>query len=286
MSLYTGQVFADDIQTIEGEYTLYGDGRLSPAECKRIAAQNARVEALKKEYGTIISQDLIQEDVAHGDIQNSNFYALTASEVKGEWLADIGEPFFTTSLGKDDNLIVTCKVKGKAKRISNKAVDFEAIVLKNSTDKRNASTSFKNGDDLFLYFSAPLSGYLSTYLADENGEVYCLLPYSTGDVEEVRTRKGWEYIFFDSKRGSDFGTVDELRLTATEHPEYNKLFVIFSPEQFSPAPVKFKVPGAPPSISSNDFNTWLLKNRHNDPRMGVKSMNIRISPDYSAMDKY
>lgn len=278
---------ADDVKTVEGEYTLTGDGRLSPAECKRIAADNARIEALRKEFGTTVSQDLLQSDIMHGDKQKSHFMSLSLSEVKGEWLGDLGEPQFTTSLDANDNIVVHAKVKGRAKQITNQAADFDAIVLRNSTDKRNGSTHFVNGDDMYLYFSAPLNGYVSVYLAEESGEVYCLLPYSTGDVDEIRTKKGYEYIFFDSKRGgNDFGVVDELRLTAPDYAEYNKVYVLFSPQPFSPAPVKFRVPGAPPSISTDDFNTWLLRTRRNDPRMGVKSMNILITPTPTSSDRY
>lgn len=277
---------ADDIKTVSGEYTLLGDGRLSVSEAKRMAAQNARIEALRKEFGTIVSQDLMQSDVMHGSEQKSHFLSLSSSEVKGEWLGDIGEPEFTTSLDSNDNIVVTCRVKGKAKPISNKSTDFEAVVLRNSTDKRNGAIHFNHRDDMYLYFSAPVNGYLTVFLADETGEVYCLLPYSNGDVNEIKTKKGYDYIFFDPKRGTDFGTVDELQLTAPDHEEYNKIYVIFSPEPFSQAPVSFKIPGCPPSMEADAFYSWLLKTRRNDPKMGVKSMNIMISPKKSQADRY
>ncbi|MBD5418572.1 MAG: DUF4384 domain-containing protein [Bacteroides sp.] len=279
-------VAADEIRTLEADYTFIGDGRLSPAECKRLAAEGARIEALRNAFGTIVSQDVLSSETMHGDHQKSHFLSLSSSEVKGEWLGDVEEPRFTTSLDNNDNLIVKCHIKGRAKPLSNRAVDFEAIVLRNSTDKRNASVNFVDNDDFYLYFSAPVSGYLSVYLADESGEVYCLLPYSTGDVEEIRTKKGYDYIFFDPKRGNDFGTVDELRLIAPDHAEYNKVYVLFSPDPFSPAPVKFRVPGAPPSIQADDFNQWIIKTRRNDPRMGVKTMNLLITPKSSSADRY
>ncbi len=277
---------ADDIKNVEGEYTLRGDGRLSPAECKRLAADGARVNALAKAFGTTLTQVSDNTDIMHGSQQETHFQSLTKSEVKGEWIGDIGEPQFKTSLDANDNIVVECKIRGRARELTNKAVDFESVVLKNSTDKRNASTLFAHNDDLYLYVSAPLSGYLGAYLADESGEVYCLLPYSSGEVDEIKIKKGYDYIFFDPSRGTDFGTIDALRLTAPDHAEYNKLYVMFSPEIFSPAPVKFRVPGAPPSISADDFNSWLIKTRRNDPRMGVKSFNLLITPKPSSLDRY
>lgn len=277
---------ADDIKTLRGEYTFTGDGRLSPAECKRIAAEQARIEALAAEFGTTITQDRQETNIMHGDNQTTKFMSLTSSEVKGEWLGDIEDPEYSTSLDKNDNLVVKCVVKGRAKKLNNRAANFEAIVLKNSSDKRNASTTFTHDDDMYLYFSAPVNGYLSAYLLDESGEAYCLLPYSTGDVNEIKTKKGYDYIFFDEQRGTDFGTVDRLRLTAPDHAEYNKIYVIFSPEPFSLPPVKFRVPGAPPSISADDFNTWVIRSRRNDPQMGVKTMNLLITPKASSYDRY
>lgn len=272
---------ADDVRTVEGEYTFLGDGHYSPAECRRLAAEYARVEALRREFGTIVSQDIIQTESDDGNTAVSRFLNLSSTETKGEWLGDIGEPEYRISLDSDDNYIVYCKVKGRAKPITNEATDFEAAVLRNGTDRRMADTRFRDGDDLYLYFSAPVNGYLSAYLADEQGEVYCLLPYSTGDVDEIRTRRSKEYVFFDPAAGTEFGTVDELAMSAPDRQEFNKIYVVFSPEPFAQPALKFKVAGAPPSVSSEDFAAWLVKRRRNDPKMGVKSMNIVISPSSS-----
>lgn len=269
---------ADDIREVKGEYTFLGDGNHSPAECRRLAAELARVEALKEAFGTIVSQDILQSEFDDGNSATSRFLSLSSTETKGEWLGDIGEPEYEVSLDKDDNYIVKCKVRGRAKPITNRAAEFEAKVLRNGTDLKMADTRFRNGDDLFLYFSAPTGGYLSAFIADEEGEVYCILPYSTGDVDEIHTRRGKEYVFFDPRQGTEFGNVDELAMATAGKVEFNKLYVVFSPEPYTMPAVKFRRAGAPPSVSSEDFASWLVKSRRNDQRMGVKSMNIVISP--------
>ncbi|MDE5901836.1 MAG: DUF4384 domain-containing protein [Muribaculaceae bacterium] len=269
---------ANDIKTVEGEYTFLGDGRHSPAECKRLAAEGARIQALKNEFGAVLSQDIMQTESVKGDSEASHFLSLSSSEVKGEWLGDIGEPVYDVSLDDDANLVVRCKVKGRAKALNNKAAEFEALVLRNGTDQRNADTNFRHGDRMYLYFSAPVNGFLSVFLADEQDNVFQILPYSTGDVAEVRTRKGYDYIFFDSRRGTDFGNVDELIMTAPDGEEFNKVYVVFSPEAFAPPAVKFKYAGAPPVIDREEFAKWLVKVRRNDERMGVRSMNLMIAP--------
>ena len=270
-----------DIKTVEGEYTFYGDGRHSPADCKRLAAEYARVDALKRAFGTIVSQDILQTDAVKGDSETTHFLSLSSSETKGEWLGDLGAPEYEARLDNDGNYIVHCKIRGRAKEISNQASEFDALVLRNGTDRRNADTRFRHGDDLYLYFSAPTGGYVAAFLADETGQVYGILPYSTGDVDRIKVKRGYDYIFFDPRRGNDFGNVDQLTLTAADGEEFNKVYVVFSPDPFAMAPVKFKTPGAPPSIDSEEFTKWLTKCRRNDPRMGVKSMNIVIAPSGS-----
>ena len=271
-------VRADEIKTVEGEYTFPGDGRHSPAECKRLAAEYARVQALKNAFGAIVSQDIMQTESMRGETETSHFLSLSSSEVKGEWLGDIGEPEYEINLDQDDNLVVKCKVKGRAKALNNRASEFESLVLRNGTDRRNADTNFRDGDRMYLYFSAPVNGYLSVFLADEQDNVFAVLPYSTGDVPEIHTKKGYDYIFFDARRGNDFGNVDELIMTAPDGEEFNKIYVVFSPEPFAPPAVKFKYAGAPPVMDREEFTKWLVKVRRNDDRMGVKSMNIMIQP--------
>lgn len=275
---------AEDIVDVAGEYTFYGDGRQSPADCRRLAAEHARIDALKRQFGTIVSQDIVQADRMAGDSESTHFLSLASSEVKGEWLGDTSEPEFEVSLDKDGDYVVRCRVKGRARKLSNRAAEFEALVLRNGTDRRHADTRFRHNDDLYLYFSAPVNGYVAAFLADESGQVYGILPYTTGDVDEIRVRKGYDYVFFDPRRGTDHGNVDELVVTAPGGEEFNKIYVLFSPEPFARAPLRFSTPGAPPSMSREDFTAWLSRCRRNDPRMGVKSMNIIITPPASGAE--
>ncbi|MDE7343971.1 MAG: hypothetical protein K2N19_08155 [Muribaculaceae bacterium] len=113
----------------------------------------------------------MQTESIRGDSETSHFLSLSSSEVKGEWLGDIGEPEYDISLDQDANLIVHCKVKGRAKALNNRAAEFEALVLRNGTDRRQADTNFRHGDRMYLYFSAPVNGYLSVFLADEQDNV-------------------------------------------------------------------------------------------------------------------
>lgn len=274
-----GAFAAPPVKNVTGEYTYYDDGTHSRNDCKRIAAEQARVAALAREFGTVVSQDIIQSDRIKGDKETTNFLSLSATEVKGEWLGDEGEPKFEISLDNDENLVVKCTVRGRARAITNDAVPFEALVLRNGTQKRNADNRFRDGDDMFLYFSASADGYVAVFLQGEDNMVYGLLPYPQDGKGSAKVRKNYEYIFFDpTKAGNEFGPVEALYLTAPDDVEYNKVCVVYSPMPFQ-RPMMSCEGGAPlPSISSLEFTKWLSKARRNDPKMGVKSMNIEIAP--------
>ena len=273
-------VAVPSIKTVKGEYTYYGGKSTSPAEARQRALEGARLDALSKEFGTIVTQDVMQADRIGSGGEVNKFLSLSATEVKGEWIADDGEPEYDVQLDKEGNIVVYCKVKGKAKEISNESTDFNALVLRNGNKPGNASTEFYNGDDLFLYFTSPVDGFVAVFLSLEDGNVYQMLPYLMDEKGEAKVKKGYDYVFFDaSKAEGSFGTPDQFRIACDEEIEFNKLYVIFSPSYFSRPVTRPRASLEElPSISEDDFNKWLVKTRRNDPRLGVKQMNLKIYP--------
>lgn len=267
------------VKKVSGNYTYYGDANDSPAMAKRKALEGARLAAISSEFGTIISQDILQADRVDAKGESSKFFSLSATEVKGEWIADEGEPKYVVSLDSDDCLIVNCRISGTAKGIDNEATDFEALALRNGTTKGNASTDYKQGDYLYLSFTAPVDGYLQVYLMYENGDVLKMLPYSSDTKQEVAVKKDYDYVFFDSHRPNPTsGNVDEIAISVDNDLEFNKLYVIFSPKAFS-APVMHPANALMPLpyLTEEEFSSWLVKNRRNDPKMGVKQINLKLS---------
>lgn len=53
---------APDVKKVSGTYTYYGDKNDSPAMAKRKALEGARLDAISREFGTIVSQDVLQAD--------------------------------------------------------------------------------------------------------------------------------------------------------------------------------------------------------------------------------
>lgn len=263
--------------TVSGETIYYDNGHHSRAECMRLAAEQARIEALAAEFGTIVSQDILQTDRIRSGHETNDFLALSMTEVKGEWLGDLMEPKYEISVDKDGYMVVKCSIKGKAREISNEASAFETKVLRNGLFSEHADNRFRDGDDMYVYFLSSDNGYLSIWLEDETRTVYGLLPYPRDAKGEVMVKKYKEYTFFNpGRQPGEFGPEEALILTAPEEVEYNRLYVVFSPTRYSRPPMTASA--GIPSLSSEDFTKWLMDSRRRDPRLGVKTINIEISP--------
>lgn len=262
---------------VKGEYTFYGDGSHSRDECKRMALEGARLEALRAEFGTTVTQDIVQHDLVNDGGESTYFSALSSTEVKGEWIADTDEPKYSISVDDEGNLVVKCTVRGRAREISNETVDFHTLALRNGNEERFADTSYKNGDELKLLLKAPVDGYAAVYLIGEDRKAYALLPYLNDPVGEVKLKRGKEYVFFDiEKADSSHGPVDVLIMTTDAPREYNRLYVVFSPNRFSRAVDTYTDEVTPRTVSFEEFNRWIAKCRKVDPKMGVKIINLEI----------
>lgn len=268
---------AKGIQTLTGEATYYGDATDSPAEAKRKALDQARINALAREFGTVLSQTTVSRDVADNGAEQQFFSSLSASEVKGEWIADEGEPKFTIELDSDGHYVVHCRVTIKAKELSNKAADFHATVLRNGLTDKHASTEFKTGDEMFLAFRSPADGYVAAYLV-AGDDVLTLLPYTSSASGKCPVRHDRDYIFFSAPNGDkEFGTVDEYLMQTDGAFEHDRLYVLFSPNEFSKALDRANGDSMPRVQPYEDFVKWIAKLRRADGEMGMKVFNLTIS---------
>lgn len=277
LGIAPGVLGAPKTVVLTGEAVYYDNGHKSRAECMRLAAEQARIDALAHEFGTIVSQNLLQTDRIRSGRETNDLLALSMTEVKGEWLGDTEEPKYEISMDANNFMVVKCRVKGKARAISNESANFETHVLRNGTFAKNSDTRFVDGDDMYLYFLGSVDGYLSVWLEDESRTVYGLLPYPRDPKGEAFVKKYKEYTFFNPKREpGEFGPEEALTMTAQDDVEYNRVFVVFSPNPYSRPPMSDAA--GLPSLPSDDFTKWLMKARRNDPRLGVKSINLEISP--------
>lgn len=162
--------------------------------------------------------------------------------------------------------------------VVNSSNQISAKILRNGTDVKFESESFKNGDDFYLYFKSPVKGFLAVYLIDNEQKAYCLLPYANNSTGQVIIEHGKEYIFFSQKLvlPEEAQTVEEYILTTEKSVEYNQLYIIFSPNEFTKANDNQTVEGLPRELAYTDFQRWLIKCRNRDYEIRVDSKMIEI----------
>ena len=265
--------------------TYYGDPNVSPKEAMAAAIEQARIAALGKEFGTLITQDILSQE----SDENSYFMQMSNAEVKGEWIEDTEKPeakiVDTTPEG---GLVIEAKVKGRAQALKNEAADFETLALRNGTDKnRFASTDFKSDDKLYLYFKAPADGFVAAYLIDEQQQVLCLLPHESSSTGQQPVTHDKEYVFFSAEHDAEYANNYEDGLVVTcadERIEMNRIYVIFSPNAFV-KPVDQSTVSLghdnlllPRQLSLKDFSRWMHKVYARDKKMSRKVLWLKIKP--------
>jgi hypothetical protein len=278
-------LFGQKVREVSGTYTYYGDSNQSIKEVRQAAIENARVQALAEAFGTLLTQNTIQQESMKDGQERNDFIMLNAAEVKGEWLEDLKEPEILREELVNGMLVIEARVKGRARPISNEAVDFEVLTLRNGTEKRFADTSFKEGDDMFLYFKGPVDGFVAVYLVDEQQQAFCLLPYSGDSDGQQPVEHGKEYVFFSPKHLYDVprSAIDEMSMTcADERFEHNQLYVLYSPNPFTKA---VDQEGSqisadlllPRTLAFRDFSKWMSQLCGRDRKMGRRVIRLRIA---------
>lgn len=277
-------LYAQKVREVNGTYTYYGDPNQSVKEVRAAAIEHARVQALAREFGTLLTQNTLQLESVKNGQEISDFIQLNAAEVKGEWLEDMKDPEIVREELVDGTLVIEVRVKGRARAISSEAVDFEVLTLRNGTEKRFADTRFKEGDDLYVYFKAPADGYVAVYLVDEQKQAFCMLPYSGDSDGQQPVEHGKEYVFFSPKHLYDVpqNLIDEMSMTcADDRFEHNQIYVLYSPNSFTKAVDQqgrqlAKDLQLPRELAFKDFTKWMSRLCAHDKKMGRKVIHIRI----------
>lgn len=273
--------FAQKVQKVSAEYTYYAPSTMSIDEAKRTALDRAKIQALADEFGTIVSQNNTTIISNQNSQSNSHFFSFGGSEAKGEWIETIGEPVYDISY-QQEMLVVKVKVEGRAREIVSAGIDVIAKILRNGTELKYEGYELRSGDDMFLYFKAPVDGYLAVYLLDEAAEeVYCLLPYKLSGEGAYPIEHDKEYVLFskDHAKVQEKPLVDEYTMTCEKEVEYNDIYAVFSPSQFTKA--NSNDPNdevLPRQLVFEDFQKWLIKNRKRDKKMDLYELRIKIQP--------
>lgn len=269
---------AQKVKTVKSEYTYYAPFNVSIEQAKATALERAMVQAIADEFGTVVSQHGSTQIINSNEQSSVNTQVYSSSDVKGEWIETIGEPQYDISTA-DNMLVVTVKVKGKARELVNAGIDIDVKILRNGTDNRFEDDTFNAGDDLYISFMSPVDGYLVVYLADEDDQAFCLLPYRGQNVASVRVEAGKRYVFGSRELApsDELQIVDEYVMTAARTIEMNRLYAVFSPSQFTKAiDLLSDEEHLPRVLEFTAFDRWLANNRKHDTKMVVKVIPITV----------
>ena len=269
--------FSQKTKTVSGEYTYYVPENIDLEKAKQIALERVKVQLIADEFGTVVSQNnatTVKNSNGKSDIA---FVSVGGSEVRGEWIETIGEPEFKPSFD-NGQMIIKVHIKGKIREIVSADINFKTLVLRNGTEDKYEDDTFKSGDDLFLSFTSPISGYVAVYLVDNDGTAFCLLPYQNQEQGNVKINANERYVFFSEKLSPQNlkAYVDEYTMTCSHSQELNQVYVVFSPNTFVKATDGKREEALPRELSNEDFQKWLARNRTKDKDMTYKKIAISI----------
>lgn len=269
--------FSQQTKTVDGEYTYFVPENVDLEKAKQIALERLKTQLIADEFGTVVSQNnatTVKNSNGKSDI---DFVSVGGSEVRGEWIETIGEPDFKPSFD-NGQMIIKVHIKGKIREIVSADINFKALVLRNGTEDKYEDDTFKSGDDLFLSFTSPVSGYIVIYLVDNDGTAFCLLPYQNQEQGNVKINANERYVFFSEKLSPQNlkAYVDEYTMTCSHSQELNQIYVVFSPNTFVKAIDGKREDTLPRELSNEDFQKWLAKNRSKDKDMTYKKVSITI----------
>lgn len=271
--------FAQKEEKVTANYTYYAQENITLEEAKRTALDRAKISAIADAFGTLVTQNnstIVSNQNGHSD---SRFFSLGGSEVRGEWIETTSEPKY--DIRYDGNmLVVSVTVVGRIREIVSAGIDVIAKILRNGTDERFESSEFCNGDDMYLYFKSPVDGYLTVYLLDEEmQEVYCLLPYRASGDGAYRIKHDYPYILFSVKNElAHPSMVDEYTMTCSREVEFNDIYILFSPNQFSKANTNEIDAGVMPRrLEYEDFYKWLTKIKRANPHVATIVKRIKVN---------
>ena len=259
---------------VSATYTYYAPETMSVEEAKRVALDRAKIQAIADEFGTIVSQSTSTIITNKNGESDTQFLALGGSDVKGEWIETIGNPEYQLRF-ETHFLVVTCSVKGKAREITQNKIDFIAKPLRNGTSLKYESTDFRNGDDLYVFFSASENGYLAIYLV-QNDKAYRLLPYKKDDSQMSIIHSNTSYVFFSRENMNDNTTV-EYQLYAEVPSDIAYLTFIYSPTYITNLLTHEENKYEPFYIDTDKFNHWLVKVRKEHTDCNIMVLPIKIS---------
>jgi len=279
LCLTTQSVFGQKVANVTAKYTyVVGENdNVTLREARQRCVELAKAEAIKNEFGQLITSDVIDTNVAQigteGTQESTFFWENTVAMAKGDWLGDTREPEITVEYIKGE-LFFTAEVWGQAREIIQAKPDLKWSILKDMGDKRVEAADFNSGERFYVRFRSPADGYVAVYLTmSSDDETACLLPYRKDTSGKVPIQSGKDYVFFDKATDPN---ASYYNLTTHQALEEDQLVIIYSPNPFTKCNDITGDARHPNSLSTRDFQKWLLKCQRADREMVVDKRWVKI----------
>ena len=269
-------VQAQRVEEVSGQYVYVinnDNDDITLREAKRKCIELAKATAIKEKFGELITSDVIDSNVeTNGEETSSYFWENTVAMAKGDWLGDTKKPEMHI-LYKNDQLILRAVVQGRAREIIQSKIDLKWDVLKDGNDEKVTATAFDSGERVYVKFRSPSNGYVAIYLIVGDDETSCLLPYPKDSDGRFQVKGNRDYLFFDKQEDP---AAYQYRLKTAHRQESNQLVIIFSPNPFTKCNDITGDKTHPNSLSTHDFQKWLLKCQREDRDMVVNKKWVKI----------
>lgn len=275
LSLSPTITLAQKIVDVHGSYSyeISDNDNITLREAKQKCLELAKAEAIKAEFGELITSDVIDTNVeTNGETTTSYFWENTVAMAKGDWLGDTKEPKIEIEYN-DNKLIFKAEVWGKAREIMQSKADLKWKIMKEEDGTKIETNRFRNGERVYLSFRSPADGYLAVYLIQADDDTSCLLPYRSDTSGRLQIKRGKEYIFFDREVDP---TASYYKLSTQHAMEDNQFVIIYSPNPFTKCNDISNDPKRPNSLNTHDFQKWLLRCQRVDKDMIVNKKWVKI----------
>ena len=265
---------ADNVKDVNGKYSyiVQENDNITIRDAKHKSIELAKADAIKKEFGEFVTSDIVSSTRETEEELKSFFWENTVAMAKGDWLADTREPVIDVEY-VDGLLIFTAEVWGKAREIKQAKADLQWKIQKEINEKKVETEDFDNGERIYVNFKSPADGYIAIYLIEANDETSCLLPYRKDTTGKVKIKSGKNYTFFDKKEDPN---ATNYKMNTKDSQEYNQVVIIYSPNPFTKCTDITGDAKHPNSLSTSDFQKWLLKCQRSDSEMVVNKKWIKI----------
>ena len=274
LSLPSG-VKAQKTVTVSGSYTFIVTDEMDVTlnEAKRRSIELAKADAIKKQFGEIVTSDVIETNTeTNGKTTDSKYWENTVAMARGEWLIDTKPPHLDI-VYVGEKLLITAEVHGQVREIVQAKADLKWEIQKDVANGRKTTMQFTSGERIYVNFRSPADGFVAVYLMVGDDETVCLLPYPKDTDGRYPIKGNRDYVFFDKDVDP---AAYHYKLSTKRQQEANQIVIIYSPNSFMKCNDITGDAKHPNSLSTHDFQKWLLKCQRVDKDMVVDKKWINI----------